>query len=58
MPTKLEEFLFKVIKGWLDTHPPGRACNEAIAKRLAQRIETRLDRAGMIMKDDNKVISS
>ena len=54
MMTYLEMFLFKVILGWLDTHPPGKACNEAIAKKLAQRIETRLDRAGMITKDGGK----
>lgn len=54
MVTYLEMFLFKVIHGWLDTHPPGKACNEAIAKKLAQRIETRLDRADMIIKDAGK----
>jgi len=54
MATYLETFLFKVINGWLDTHPTGQACNEAIAKKLAQRIETRLARAGMITKDASK----
>ena len=58
MVTYLEQYLFKVILGWLDTHPTGKACNAAIAKKLAQRIETRLDRAGMITKDGDKVISS
>lgn len=56
MVTYLETFLFKIIHGWLDTHQIGSACNEAIAKKLAQRIETRLDRAGMITKDGNSVL--
>ena len=54
MVTQLETFLFKVILNWLSTHPPGKACNEAIAKRLSQRIESRLNQARMIVKDGDK----
>ena len=56
MPTELEVFLYKIIVGWLDTHETGNACKEAVAKKLAQRIETRLHRANMTTTDGKKVI--
>lgn len=44
----LEQKLYNWILSWLDTHDIGPACNEAVARKLAQRIATRLGRAGML----------
>lgn len=55
MATYLEVFLYRIILSWLDTHAVGEACKEATAKRLSQRIETRLDQAGMVTKNNGNV---
>lgn len=55
MATYLEMFLHRIILSWLETHPVREACKEAVAKKLSQRIETRLTQAGMITKDNGNV---
>lgn len=55
MSKGIEFILYKIIFDWLETHEIGPACNAATAKRLSQRIATRLDRAKMITKDGDKV---
>ena len=48
MSKEIEQKIYGIILSWLETHEIGNACNEAIAKKLAQRIDTRLDRAGVL----------
>ncbi len=54
MTSLIEQKICSIILSWLDTHTIGAACKEAVAKKLSQRIKTRLDQAGMITKDTGK----
>lgn len=55
MQGNLENTVGNIILGWLETHQIGNACDAAVAKKLSQRIVTRLDRKGLIVNNGEKI---